>query len=69
MDFVGELIKEALVMLILVAFWLARSSITWLMSTPIVFHIMPTLFAARKISNPAPLPRSMTVSPCLFRVF
>lgn len=34
------------------------------MSTPIARPFGPTFFAARKTSNPAPLPRSITVSPC-----
>src|SRR4030042_1657114 len=33
------------------------------MSTPITLPLFPTLLAARKQSNPAPDPRSSTVSP------
>lgn len=36
---------------------------TLFLSTPYTFPLLPTFFAARKTSNPAPLPRSMTDSP------
>jgi len=35
------------------------------MSTPITFPLSPTFLEARKQSNPAPEPRSRTVSPSL----
>lgn len=38
---------------------------TSFISTPIARPEGPTFWAARKTSNPAPLPRSMTVSPSL----
>lgn len=36
---------------------------TLFMSIPIALPLGPTLFAAKKRSNPAPLPKSMTISP------
>lgn len=40
--------------------------LTLFMSTPMTLPVSPTLLAARKASKPAPLPRSITVSPCKF---
>lgn len=38
-------------------------TLTRFISTPIALPLAPTLLAARNTSNPAPLPRSHTVSP------
>src|SRR4030043_1445507 len=45
------------------ALLLAFSTISGVISTPITLPPPPTLLAARKQSNPAPEPRSRTVSP------
>lgn len=39
------------------------ASISGVISTPIARPLLPTAFAARKQSNPEPLPRSKTISP------
>jgi hypothetical protein len=44
---------------------LALSTISQVMSTPMTFPLDPTFSAARKQSNPAPDPRSRTLSPSL----
>src|SRR4030042_372799 len=41
----------------------ALSIISGVISAPITFPVSPTFLAARKQSNPAPEPRSITVSP------
>src|SRR5208283_52841 len=45
------------------AFALALSIISGVMSTPITLPLLPTLLAAKKQSKPAPAPKSRTVSP------
>src|SRR5210317_1981475 len=47
------------------AFLLDLEIMSGVMSTPITFPVSPTSLAAKKLSNPPPLPRSTTVSPAL----
>ena len=62
-DVMGASTNLTLVMWEVEALRVARSSMSWDMSTPMDRPVGPILRAAWKTSKPAPQPRSRTVSP------